>query len=364
MSVAKIYSGPAKVILCSSGDTPIKVLQAEGEAGVVNLSLNTERVKRYSAFGGYEGTNPMDQTAKISLTPFDDWSALPCLFPFAVVGCTGATPSKGLLLPGMRAHDKQAGGLNAAPTLDGCGSTQLWTPSGTLWRIVRTAITKHPSLKLGPGMPFFGGIEITGLVDPAMVLGAAGALIDTTLHVAGTGTATGVGGDSSPVADPATDAFKGGFINGLWTGLWGSTGAFGTAPTGMVGLESDGGWELSCDAKYGVSKGAGRTYHMSFEGVEFAIKGKLIGPTASAMQAIALAYSLGQDVSAATPGTSLVLAGPGTKTITLNNCIPMMESSGYQFGGSALTVGEIAFVTSVTYDASAVPDVVLQFSAA
>jgi hypothetical protein len=86
------------------------------------------------------------------------------------------------------------------------------------------------------------------------------------------------------------------------------------------------------------------------------------------MQAACLAYSLGQAVGQTSvptpPAKSLVLTGPNSKTITLVNCVPMMESSGYQFGGSALTAGEVAFVTSVTCNASTgIPDVVLEFSA-
>jgi hypothetical protein len=360
MSVAIIYSGPAKTSLYAASDALIKTLQAEGEAGTVSLSLMTERVKRHSAFGGYEGSNPLDQTAKITLTPFDDWSALPTLFPFAVVSC-GGTP--GLLLPGQRAHDKQAAGLTAAAStaINGCGATKLWTPSGTNWNIVRTAITKHPTMKLGPGMPLFGGIEITGLADPAMSLGVAGALIDTAAHVDGTGTGTGI--TESAASDNDAPAFKSSFISGLWTGQW------DTASTAFPALmEADGGWELSCDAKYGIVKGAGRTWHMTFEGVEFAIKGKILGASATLMQAACLAYSLGQAVGQTSvptpPAKSLVLTGPNSKTITLVNCVPMMESSGYQFGGSALTAGEVAFVTSVTCNASTgIPDVVLEFSA-
>lgn len=332
-----IYSGPAKVTLHSAA-AKIATLQAEGADGAVNLNIEEKREQRWSALGGYAGSHQTDITAKVTLTPFDSWASLAVLYPFACVS-VGGTP--GGLAIGERAHDHQAAAA------DGLGATKLWTPTGTLWQVVRTAITKHPNMKLGVGMPLFDGIEITGLCDPAKAFGASGSLIAANAIT------------ESAASDTDATFPDGAFLNGFWQAKWGTL-----APFGDEFLQADDGWELSCEAKYGIVTGAKRTWHMHFEGVQFAVKGKLIGPTASAQMAVLLAHTQGQLFGATTlaGGTNLVLTGPQSKTITLNNCVPVFENSGYVFAGSKLAAGEVAFVTATSFASPNAPDVVVAFS--
>src|SRR5262249_54142214 len=140
---------------------------AEGENGQVKLALNEKRTARQTATFGYHRSTLDDQTIELDVTPFDSWALLPALFPpYLGVNTAGAagnpTPSVG-----QRPHDYVANAVN------GKAATTVWTPDGRLYTIARSAITQHPSMKLGVGQPLYDGLKITGLWDAADVPGGA-----------------------------------------------------------------------------------------------------------------------------------------------------------------------------------------------
>ena len=350
MSAPIQYYGPGKVACTYAGSTYI--LHAEGEAGQVNLDVKEKVNRRYNATYGYAGATQDDAVASIRLTPFDSWSILPVLFP-AYLGVTCGSTTTAALLCGSRPFDLAAGAAN------GCAPTTIWTPDGRLYRVVRTAMTKPPGMKLGVGHALYTGMEITGLMDPALLMGAGGELLDTAAHVAGTAGTTGI--VESAASDPSVSGSippygNPDFINGYWTGAWG-------AITNFTTLDAEDGWELMVNAKYTPRSSQGRTYHYTFDGVEFMVKARLTGPSHTQLLAKVMGLGQGAVITESSPA-DLVLSGPSSKTITLKACKAVMESGGAEFGGSKLGTGEVAFISKQIFGGAAVaPAASLVFSA-
>ena len=362
------YTGPAKVALTfNSALTP---MMAEGENGSVKLAFQIKRNRRLTASQGYLLSTLTDTTASISFTPFDNWKILPTLFP-AYTGVTTASGSgfaAGALVIGTRPHDIYAGAANS------CGAAEVWTPDGRLYIPVRSAITKHPSLKLGNGSALFTGAEITCITDPGLALGVGGELIDTTNpHANGTAGTTGVLGPNdtgtSAVADPFS--WTADFTNGHWTGIYGSAGTpagFGS-DTGALPMDAEDGWELIPNIKYSPITIQGRTYHYKLDSVEFGIKARLQSPTHTQLIAYVDKWTqggvMGGGTFAAPTKINLVLTGPNSKTVTLYDCVPIFETDGFEFGGTKCNTGDVMFVTRCLPSGTpaAVPPVLLAFSA-
>lgn len=347
MSAPKTYSGPGQVAYGNGGSlTTSYILQAEGENGVVKLDFQEKRTKRYTAMFGYMKSTIDDQMAKISLTPFDSWSILPALFPTYLGITTGGATTTGGLQPGTRPHDFAGGGADVS------NPTTIFTPDGRLYTIARTAITKHPGLKLGVGMPLFTGMEITGLIPVTLAMGASSTLVAVTSETGGSNNALSGSIPAYGIPD---------FINGHWTGALGSL-------TGFTALDAEDGWEIMVDAKYSPLTVSKRTQHMKLDSVEIMAKARITGlNTGTAPQAThteitaqVLAHTLG-GVLAGTPD-DLVLTGPSSKTITLKDCECYMEGSGFEFGGTKLGTGEVAFVTQLDFTTGATKPVLI-FSA-
>lgn len=338
-----LYSGPGQVAASFQGTT--YVLQADGENGAIKLDLMEKRTRRSSGMFGYHKSTLEDQMAKISLTPFDSWALLPYLFP-PYLGITTAGGTTSAFLNGIRPHDYAAGTAGAV-SANGKAATTIWTPDGRLYSVVRTAPTKPPGMKLGVGQPLFTAMEIVGLADAAVALGASGAII-TANAITESGGSNNAGAGSAP-AYGVPD-----FINGHWTGAWGSI-------TGFTALDPEDGWTLDMQAKFSPLTVQKRTYHYKLDSVEVIVKGRLTGPTHTQLAGKILAHTLGGVLTEGS-ATDLVLTGPSSKTITLKDCEVFLEGAGFEFGGTKLGTGEVAFVTQADFT-NGVPGPFLEFSA-
>ena len=346
MSAPLNYSGPGQVAYGYQGSTYI--FQAEGENGAAKLDFQEKRTKRYTAMFGYHKSTVDDQTCKVSLTPFDSWGILPALFPpYLGINTGGATTTGGQQV-GVRPHDYAAGTAGAV-SANGTSPTTIWTPDGRLYTVARSAITKHPGLKLGVGLPLFTGMEITGLIPVANAMGASSGLVAV----------TGESGQSNNAGSSSIPAYGvPDFINGHWTGALGSL-------TGFTALDAEDGWEIMIDVKYSPLTVSKRTLHMKLDSVEIMAKARITGlNTASApmgthteITAQILAHTLG-GVLTGTPD-DLILTGPSSKTITLKDCECYMEGSGFEFGGTKLGTGEVAFVTELDFTSGATKPVLI-----
>jgi len=336
MSAQTLYSGPGRVVHSNGSGPTLFAFHADGENGQVKLSIAEKRTARQTATYGYHRSTLDDQMAEITFSPFDMWSLLPVLFPAFLGVSVGATT--GALAIGTRPHDVAAGSVN------GNAPTKIWTPDGRLYNVVRTAVTGHPSLKLGVGQPLYDSVKITGLLDASMFPGDSGALI------AGNAI-TETGG-----TNPDTAGFVPDFINGHWTGAWG-------AITGFTAMEVEDFWTVSVNAKYSALTVQKLTRHMKLDSVEFMVKGRLAGPTHTQLAAKVLAHTLGGTIGEGS-ATDLVLTGPSSKTITLKDCEVFLENQGFEFGGTKLGTGEVAFVTKVDFSGTpSIPGAALIFSA-
>lgn len=336
-----LYSGPGKVY--HEHALGNFTFQAEGENGHVKLAIMEKRTRRANATFGYIRSTLDDQMAELTFTPFDSWALLPVLYPNYLGISTNGGGNAGALVIGTRPHDIAAGAIN------GSAVTEVWTPDGRLYQVVRSAITQHPSMKLGVGQPLYEGTKITGLLNASDLPGDAGALI------------AGNAITESGAGDPDQVGFAPDFINGHWT----SDAATGWgAIAGFAGMEVEDFWTLSVNAKYSPLAVQKLTRHMKLDSVEVMIKGRLAGPTHSQILGKILAHQLGATLGE-NAATALKLNGPGGKSITLNDCEVFLENQGFEFGGTKLGTGEVAFVSRTQFSGNAPvkPQPALIFSA-
>ena len=320
------YSGPGKTYFNSVG------LQAEGENGQIVATLEEKTNPVATSQFGRIGETLIDQTAKVAMTPFDNWGLLATLFP-AFLGVTvGATT--GALVIGTRPHT--AGNV----------PLKIWTPDGRIYPFVRAAITKHPDIKLGPNTPLFGATEFTCLGDPTKNPGDSAFLV--------TGNAiTETGG-----SDPGGAMTMADFVRGNWTAAFGTLAGFGG--DGGATLEAEDYWTITSEVKYSALTVQGVTRHMKLDSVAFMAKARLVGPTHTQLLTELLSHTSGSLFGSNTNAADLVLTGPSSKTVTLKQS--EVKGAGFEFGGTKLGTGEVGFVNKMTFTAGA-PQPLLIFSA-
>jgi hypothetical protein len=319
------YSGPGKVYLNSVS------LQAQGENGQITAIINEPTTPVAAAMFGRIGETFDDQTAKISVTPFDNWGLLATLYPAFLGISVGSTA--GALVIGTRPH-----GTTNLPT-------KIYAPDGRLYSFVRTAVTRHPDLKLGVGEPLFGPCEITALGDPTLNPGAASFLL------------TGNAITETAGADPGGAMTTADFIRGAWTGAWGTLAGFGG--DGGAALQAEDFWTIQIHAKYSPLKVQKLTRHLKLDSVEIMAKARLVGPTHSQLVAQLGTHTLGSLAGSGANAADLILTGPGSKTITVKQT--ELRGAGFEFGGAKLGTGEVGFVTQMKFNAGG-PGPLLTFS--
>lgn len=324
MSLATLYSGPGKVYFQS------KSFQADGENGAVQISVQEPTTKRASAMFGHMLETLDSQHGEVSVSPFDNWSLLPLLFPVQIGASTLSGANAAALLVGWDPHTATKLPL------------QVWTPDGRAYNAVRAAITQHPSLKLGNGQPLYGPAKFTLLGDPALSPGGSGFLFSGS-----TVTETGA-------SDPGGAMTLSDFQNGTWTGTWGTVAGFGNDGTSPA-MQAEDYWTVQTEAKYDMLTVQKCVRKMKLASARFMVRARLVGPQHSQLVARISTHTLGQTLGSA----ALTLTGPSGRTVTLNNC--EVVGAGFEFGGTKLGTGEIGFVTAMTFNAGA-PGALIAFS--
>jgi hypothetical protein len=334
-----IYAGPGKLYYNSIALWP------EGENGQIKAEVRQLTHDVVSGFFGRVTCIQGDAQAVISLTPFDNWSALRTLFP-AYLGVTVGTGagSAGALIIGTRPHNP-AGAADAA--------AKIWTPDGRLYTFVHAAICKHPDLHLGVDKPLYGPIEMPAILATGSALGSAGALytLGGTL-AASPGTAA-----ADPGGQQGSD-----YERGPWYGVWGTTAGFG-GDTGGSPIEAEDEWVVTTAVKYSPLAVQTLVRAYKLDNVAFMAKCRPYGPTQAQIDAaigVNAGRVLGAQFATSGSGADLVLSGPNSKTITLKNAD--VVGAGFEFGGTKLGSSEIGFVSTMTFSAGA-PQPLLVFSA-
>lgn len=306
MNNSLIYSGPGKLFSGSSS------IFANGEQGEVKMAVEQETDPVASALVGRIDETVGNNLIKITTDPFDNWGALALLYPSTI-----KTPSIGTRFASANTAWK------------------IWTADGRLFTIPNAFVSKHPEIHLGVGTPLFRGLEVTGVVKNATEMGDTGSFYVL----------------ASAQADPGGAFTLSDFIRGPWTGAWGTVAGFGGDAGAALQAEDE--WVISFDVKYkplAVQKLV-RSFELS--SVAVMVKLRPVGPTQQNIDdALGIQNSgrlLGSRVGAS--GSTLILTGPGSKTITIYNA--NLVRSGYDFGGAKLGNGEIAFVTGSTFSAGA-----------
>jgi hypothetical protein len=301
--MSTIYTGPGKLYMSTTALWP------EGENGEMKMEIVQDSEDVGTAMDGRVASVQTGAMVKVSLTPFDNWGALSLLYPTIV-----KTPA-----PGTRAHT--ASDVPAS----------LWTPDGRLYVIPRAAVTKHPDLHLGVGKALFGPTEITGLIATGKSMGDSGAFYTIT-ETAG--------------ADPGGQMTMSDFIREKWTGFWGTNAGF------LVGaqVEAEDEWTISFDVKYQSFAVQKLVRVMTLTSVSIMAKCRPFGPTQSNIDT-AIGLNAGRILGSrfGTGTADLVLTSTSGKTITLKSAD--VKGAGFEFGGSKLGNGEIAFVNQMTFTA-------------
>ena len=350
--MSTIYAGPGKVVMAANTNTIGSItaalatcgLQVEGENGQIKLGLVEETSDMSSAMFAKLGVQYVDQYVDLSFTPLDNWGAISVLHPpwigASVAGpVTGSgttvTTATGVPQIGCRPH----GAVNIV--------TNVWTPEGRLYPIVRSAVTGHPSLHLGIGKPLFGEVKILGIGDTVTPVapGASNYLVGPISESAG--------------SDPETTSTMSmtDFMRCSWTGAWGSV-------TGFTAIQAEQEWTIECDVKYSKLKLQGHTIAVKLDSVAYMAKCRPYGPTHTQILAQVAAHVPGMrfasGVSPSVKNDLVLTAAIGAKTITLKNA--ELKGGGFEFGGTGLTTGEIGFVTSMNFTSGA-PTALIAFSA-
>jgi len=319
--MSTIYAGPGKIYMGG------KALWPEGENGEIKAEVKQKAVDVVSGFFGRVTALQGDAQAIISLTPFDNWSALPLLFP-AYLGVSVGSAS-GALVIGTRPHNPA--GAADAPAV-------IWSPDGRSYCFPRAAVTKHPDLHLGIDKPLFGPVEIACILATGASLGDTGALY--TLRASG-------------AADPGGQQSGTDYQRAAWTGVWGTVAGFGGG-SGGVAVEAEEGWVITTQAKYSPLPVQTLVRAYKLDSVSFMAKCRPYGPTHSQIDA-AIGVNdgrlLGQQFANGTTGADLALSGPNSKAITLKNADAV--GAGFEFGGTKLGTGEIGFITTMTFTSGA-----------
>lgn len=328
MSTLGFYSGPGKAYFNSLG------LQAEGENGVINVVV-TETVKDIAnAIGGKLGNQLLDQTAEISIKPFDNWNLLPTMFPpyLGVTTAVGTGFGAGVLAIGTRPHN---------PAASSDLLLKIFNPSmTTLHSIKRAAVTGHPSLHLGVGKALYGDVKFTAIGATGVALGAGGYL-----YTSDAITETGA-------SDPGGPMMMSDFVRETWGGVWGTVAGFGGAASSLgvtAAIQAEDEWTIESQIKYSPLKVQDRTMAYKLDSVSFMAKCKPYGPSQTDILAAMAAHSQGQRLGSA----DLVLtSGLAAKVITLKNA--EIKGGGFIFGGTTLGMGEIGFVNFATITTGAI----------
>jgi hypothetical protein len=303
-----LYAGPGKVYINSIALFP------EGENGSCNILVDEKTAPAASAMHGRVAETWEDVTAKITTTPFDNWGNMATLYPAFTGVSVGST----------------TGALVIGTNPMAMAAVDVWGTDGSLYAFVNGAITKHPDIFLGPGKPLFGSCEITCIGDPTKNPGAAGFLMSSPITESG-------------AADPGGAMAMSDFIRGWWSGAWG-------AVTGFTALEAEDFWTISVNAKYSFQTVQKVTRRAKLDSVEIMAKCRPVGMTHTQLAAKIFAHTHGQLMQEVT-ATDLVLSGPSSKTITLKNC--EIKGAGFEFGGTKLRTGDVAFVSAMTFTAGA-----------
>ncbi|MGO8678052.1 MAG: hypothetical protein ACLQVX_19590 [Limisphaerales bacterium] len=328
--MSTIYAGPGKIYMGGSALWP------EGENGEIKAEVKQQAVDLASGFFGRVTALQGNAEVIVGLTPFDNWSALPLLFPrYLGVSVGSATGALGI---GTRPHNP----AGAADT-----PAVIWSPDGRSYSFPRAAVTKHPDLHLGIDKPLFGPVEIACILATGASLGAAGALY--TLIPGG-------------VSDPGGQQSGTDYQRGAWTGVWGTVAGFGGGSAGLP-VEAEDQWVITSDIKYSPLPVQTLVRAYKLDSVAFMARCRPYGPTHSQIDAaigVNTGRLLGQQFANGTTGADLVLTGPNSKSITLKNADAV--GAGFEFGGTRLGTGEVGFVTTMTFSAGA-PQPLLVFSA-
>lgn len=309
--MSSIYAGPGKVIFSAT-----KALHAEGAGGRIVATRNDEVVPVASSLFGHFKSLPRDLTATITLTPFDDWAALPLLLP----------PRIGVTTPGGNTAALAVGQSPFESVVSATSGCVIWTPDGRSYPFQMAAVTGHPELHLGIDKALFGQTTITCIGDPAKTRDSATFLMGT--NGAGAIAETGAS-DTGPALDEAN------IIRGPWTGAYG-------AIAGLTAIEAEDEWVIGVDVGYSFHKAQGLTRKVLLTSVMISARVRPVAGTHTQIAAALAGISLG------TVPTSydLVLTGPSSKTITVKNCY--VTGGGFEFGGDGLGTGELVFSTGMT----------------
>ena len=351
MSLPTYYAGPGKCYYTMPGTATVYGFQPRDTNGQINLSVDESTATIGTAMFGDVFETLNDIQGKISLTPFDNWTLLPALFP-AFLGVTTsaiAGGAAGALAIGTMPHDPTNAGA-----IYPCG---VFAADGSTYNFVRGAIIKPPVMTFCPGEKLYGDIEISGLGQLAIsgavgLPGAEGFLMSSGPASSNTNPITEPGAN----ADPDTTGFTvtaANFGQTFWTAAWGNI---------FTGMQAEDGWQLVPDVKYNTIPVQKLSRITKLASARFMIKGRVVGPTHTALLAKILGSSgTGGHTSggiltefsggAFAPADFVITSASGTRTVTLKNA--EIKTAPFTFGGTKLRTGEIGFVQSLTISASA-----------
>jgi hypothetical protein len=211
----------------------------------------------------------------------------------------------------------------------------IWGSNGDKVTVQHAALTKPPTLTLGPGPELFGSAEFTGLVIPTGNVEDADSLY------------TSAAGAADPGGVYAWTNWNG----QTWTAAWG-------AVTGFTEFVAKDKWTVEVQPMLEPIQVQGLTRDMQIVGCKIAARCIPIGPTTAQVDAAAKLKSdagakLGHRLGA--NSATLTITGADAKAVAIKNAA--LQKTGQVFG-RPLRTGEVAFVSSLSFTAGA-PDALM-----
>jgi hypothetical protein len=345
MPTANIYAGPGKLFFQGVALWPEQV------NGLMTYRITQQKLDFAQAMHGRVGSQLGDTVGKLTITPFDNWSAIPHLFP-AYIGASYAGGAA-QLFAGQRPHNPfPFGGGAAGADIPGT----IWNPQGLTIVINRLAVTRHPDLHLGVGKALFGAAEFTSLQSSTagtspVPIGNLDAFFSI---------------NESGQPDPGGQFGLADFVRESWTGAWGTVAGFGGDGGASLPVQAEDEWIISCNATYNEIKVQQQTLAMELASVEFMARCRPYGPSWTQIKTAAMTGRLlgsrwGSPGSLGAIQNLVLTSASSAHTITLANVD--LHEAGFEFGGTRLTTGEVGFVTQVQFVAGVAQPQIL-FSAA
>lgn len=295
---SQFVSGPAYAVYDPDGASPATFYSRDDFT--LNPSIETDEV-RCDAVGGVVDYTRGDVTIEVSLQPISTWANLDVLIPSfyrtPVLGSRLISTEKKLL---------------------------IWSSDGELFTLQSAAVTRPPSLNLGPRVDLFGDVGFTGVVPIGKTLGSSDDLYSV------------LDGQTAPVSASAFDLTN--FSRQTWTAAW-------SGVSGFTEFYAETAFTIELRPTLTKLTQGGLTRNWRLDGMEVSLKCTPIGPNSEQVETAFALHGTGNAQGGricSSNGAKITLTGANGAKIELQNMTLRTAPSAF---GKKLRVSDLEWVS-------------------